>query len=266
MKQVDICLQILADGSGPNLSSLFDSADTLLTDEQINDTASRAAGAVHRRIRIGTALGPIRYSSAGDDRPQRRRVRCGLHRGSFFSEGRASPGGRARRPDARSSSAGRCYRCGWARRISRAIWMRLRASRRSTVHRSRCWRGPAMRSRIWSSGFESEGIVCRRLRTSHAFHSSMMDPAREPFLRLLGSVRGGHARDSVSVERDRRLDYGARSSRSELLGESSSGCRCDSQSARRNCEPKTAPCWKSVRATLCRCSRGSIRRAVLNSS
>jgi amino acid adenylation domain-containing protein len=33
-----------------------------------------------------------------------------------------------------------------------------------------------------------EGIVCRRLRTSHAFHSAMMDPVREPFARLVRSV------------------------------------------------------------------------------
>jgi glutamate-1-semialdehyde aminotransferase/malonyl CoA-acyl carrier protein transacylase/aryl carrier-like protein len=35
---------------------------------------------------------------------------------------------------------------------------------------------------------EAEGTVCRPLRTSHAFHSAMMDPAVEPFAELVGRV------------------------------------------------------------------------------
>jgi acyl transferase domain-containing protein len=33
-----------------------------------------------------------------------------------------------------------------------------------------------------------EGVGCRRLRTSHAFHSEMMDPIREPFIELVKQV------------------------------------------------------------------------------
>jgi amino acid adenylation domain-containing protein len=37
----------------------------------------------------------------------------------------------------------------------------------------------------------TDGIVSRRLVTSHAFHSSMMDPIVEPFTKLVGKVRPG---------------------------------------------------------------------------
>ena len=37
--------------------------------------------------------------------------------------------------------------------------------------------------------FEASGIFCRLLPTSHAFHSSMMDPILEPFTKLAGSAR-----------------------------------------------------------------------------
>jgi len=37
----------------------------------------------------------------------------------------------------------------------------------------------------------ADGIMCRRLVTSHAFHSSMMDPIVEPFTRLVAEVRPG---------------------------------------------------------------------------
>jgi amino acid adenylation domain-containing protein len=35
----------------------------------------------------------------------------------------------------------------------------------------------------------AEGVACRTLRTSHAFHSSMMEPVVEPFLRVVEGVR-----------------------------------------------------------------------------
>lgn len=41
--------------------------------------------------------------------------------------------------------------------------------------------GPTGAIEAFSSLLESEGVVTRRLVTSHAFHSSMMDPAVEPF-------------------------------------------------------------------------------------
>ena len=36
---------------------------------------------------------------------------------------------------------------------------------------------------------EADGIFCRRLAVEYAFHSALMEPAREPLLRALGSIR-----------------------------------------------------------------------------
>jgi acyl transferase domain-containing protein len=37
----------------------------------------------------------------------------------------------------------------------------------------------------------ADGVMCRRLVTSHAFHSSMMDPIVQPFTKLVAKVRPG---------------------------------------------------------------------------
>jgi len=37
--------------------------------------------------------------------------------------------------------------------------------------------------------WESEGVICKPLHTSHAFHSPMMDPVVEPFLELVKKIR-----------------------------------------------------------------------------
>jgi|CZKY01.1.fsa_nt_gi amino acid adenylation domain-containing protein len=39
----------------------------------------------------------------------------------------------------------------------------------------------------------ADGIMCRRLVTSHAFHSAMMDPIVEPFTKLVAEVRPGRS-------------------------------------------------------------------------
>ena len=43
--------------------------------------------------------------------------------------------------------------------------------------------------RDFQAVLEAEGVVCRRLETSHAFHSPMMDPILEPFALVVKSVR-----------------------------------------------------------------------------
>ncbi len=49
--------------------------------------------------------------------------------------------------------------------------------------------GPTDTLQRLSDQLSGEGIMCRMLHTSHAFHSSMMDPVVEPFLRIAESVR-----------------------------------------------------------------------------
>ncbi len=48
--------------------------------------------------------------------------------------------------------------------------------------------GPAGQIDRVQHRLESTGIACRALHTSHAFHSAMMDPVVEPFLRIVKTV------------------------------------------------------------------------------
>src|SRR4030095_5126774 len=49
--------------------------------------------------------------------------------------------------------------------------------------------GPADRVEELARRLEAEGTEARRLHTSHAFHSAMMDPILEEFAREVGKVR-----------------------------------------------------------------------------
>ena len=49
--------------------------------------------------------------------------------------------------------------------------------------------GPTPTLRQLQEKFEAEGVFCRLLPTSHAFHSSMMDPIVDPFAKRAGNVR-----------------------------------------------------------------------------
>jgi len=49
--------------------------------------------------------------------------------------------------------------------------------------------GPSETLHRLSDQLSADGAMCRMLHTSHAFHSSMMDPVVEPFLRTVESVR-----------------------------------------------------------------------------
>ncbi len=49
--------------------------------------------------------------------------------------------------------------------------------------------GPSDEIAAFESLLSSEGVACRPLVTSHAFHSSMMDPVTEPFLELVRGIR-----------------------------------------------------------------------------
>jgi len=49
--------------------------------------------------------------------------------------------------------------------------------------------GPTDTLQRLSDDLAADGTMCRMLHTSHAFHSSMMDPVVEPFLRSVESAR-----------------------------------------------------------------------------
>lgn len=49
--------------------------------------------------------------------------------------------------------------------------------------------GPSEAVAAFQAQLEGEGIACRLLRTSHAFHSAMMQPVVEPFRAVVASVR-----------------------------------------------------------------------------
>ncbi len=49
--------------------------------------------------------------------------------------------------------------------------------------------GPAAEVEALLERLRGEGLDCRRLHTSHAFHSAMMEPALEPFAAAVGRVR-----------------------------------------------------------------------------
>ncbi len=49
--------------------------------------------------------------------------------------------------------------------------------------------GPSPLVAAFGEKLSAEGVACRMLRTSHAFHSAMMDPVVEPFLRVAEAVR-----------------------------------------------------------------------------
>ncbi|MGV8944003.1 amino acid adenylation domain-containing protein [Thermomonas sp.] len=48
--------------------------------------------------------------------------------------------------------------------------------------------GPIEDIARFQSALEAEGVACRTLRTSHAFHSKMMDPVVQPFLAAVAAV------------------------------------------------------------------------------
>src|SRR5690606_36929577 len=49
--------------------------------------------------------------------------------------------------------------------------------------------GPSDEIAAFESLLSSEGVACRPLVTSHAFHSSMMDPVAEPFLEIVRAIQ-----------------------------------------------------------------------------
>ena len=63
-----------------------------------------------------------------------------------------------------------------------------------------------------------EQIPCRRLVTSHAFHSAMMDPIIEPFTARVRRDTPRPTTDSVCFRRHRAMDHRKRNDRPRILG------------------------------------------------
>ena len=51
--------------------------------------------------------------------------------------------------------------------------------------------GPVVAIDALEEELEQKGVLCQRLRTSHAFHSEMMDPAVKPFVEQVARVSSG---------------------------------------------------------------------------
>ena len=91
------------------------------------------------------------------------------------------------------------------------------------------WRPPTARSSAWSlarptswpryeATLAADGVACRRLRTSHAFHSSMMEPVVAPFTALVAAVKPAPPRIPIVSTATGELLGASRGGRSRLLG------------------------------------------------
>ena len=95
----------------------------------------------------------------------------------------------------------------------------------------------------------AKGMEYHRLRVSHAFHSSMMDPILRRVCRFRAQVRARAATHSLHFERDRELDHRCRSDRSQLLGGTAAPDGAIRRRYRRCAENSaTRFFWKSARA------------------
>ncbi len=147
------------------------------------------ARALHHRVRARAALAGLGRPAFRDGWPQRRRVRRGLPRRRVLARGRAHAGGRARTADA--VDAARDDALGPALRAGGGEAPLAGASGVASVNGpSLCVvAGPTDEVEALSRTLEAEGVACRALVTSHAFHSPMMDPAIEPFRRIVDGVK-----------------------------------------------------------------------------
>ncbi len=145
----------------------------------------------------------LRCSPGGVGRTQHRRVCRGHHRGRLRPADGGQGGVDARTPDARRTPWG--HGCGGAEpRCHRRIpFARRRPRHGQRSRRLRRCRDPTRTSASSQSRLAEAGIVARRVRTSHAFHSRLMDPVlpeftgflsrltlREPQIPLLSNVTG----------------------------------------------------------------------------
>ena len=94
-----------------------------------------------------------------------------------------------------------------------------RSNSRPTTAPSLCVvSGPDAEIASFAEFLKGQDIVCRHLHTSHAFHSSMMDPIVEPLRAEVAKVSLRPPTLPLCLDGDRATHYGSRSYRSRLLG------------------------------------------------
>ena len=188
--QIDECSELLRAHLDKDLRSILypRDEDAATAQAELTQTGGHAAGAVRDQLRARQALGALGHRARRHDRPQPRRVRGRKPRGRLQPRRCADLGRATRAPDAGGALGGhaRRPRDRWrdqliprAKRIDRRI-------QRAEAHRD-LRRSPRSLSSV--EALESRGIAAKRLATSHAFHSSMMDPIVERFAEMVRQSR-----------------------------------------------------------------------------
>ena len=141
-------------------------------------TARRPAGAVRRRVRPGAALDELGGAPAGDARPQLGEYVAACLAGVFSLEDALAPGGGARPADAGAARRAPCSPCRCREaEVAPLLGRGARRSPPSTARRCCVVAGPGRGGR--GAGGRARRRAAsprRRLHTSHAFHSAMMEP------------------------------------------------------------------------------------------
>ncbi len=152
--------------------------------------ASGAAGGVCRRVCPGPAAAELGPAPARADRLQPGRVHRGDHRGCVDAGGRGAAGGDAGAADRRA--AGRQHAGAGVRRGDGAgIGGGNGAGHRGDDGTAADGGGgdDGMRWRRWRRGWRREGIACKRVATTHAFHSRMLAPIAEQLRAVVAGLR-----------------------------------------------------------------------------
>ncbi len=146
------------------------------------------ARAVHRRLRARRALGVVGRPAGRHDRTQRRRVRRRDARRRDGARRRAAPDRAPGTPHLRS--AARVDAGGHGPR-GRARALRREDVSLAAVNAPGYWvlSGPEAAIDSLESALEAASLPARRLHTSHAFHSAMMDPILAEFEDVVAGVR-----------------------------------------------------------------------------
>ena len=190
------------------------------------------AGAVRRRVRAGAALDVVGRRARGDDRPQRRRVRRRVPGRRVLAGRRAAARRGPRPPDAGAARRGDAGGPACAPRRGARSWPRSLSIAAVNAPDADCRLGSARRDRRARGAARRRGVAARRLHTSHAFHSAMMEPVLDA-VRRAGCAAGRlpAAAYPLGLQPHRRLDHRRPGDRSRTTGRGSCASRCNSSKA-----------------------------------